>query len=111
MGARSRAHLTRFTVRHALGTWRGWPGPHPTQAAWHPWVSPSFFAPCECHPGVAVAPKTGLLFSRQKAWELPWGRTGPGPGHCALALGTMSLPYLFEVTLVFGKGKFHCVIV
>jgi len=70
VGARSRARLTRFSVSCALGPWRGWPGPFPTQAAWHPWVGPSFFAPCECGPGAAVAP----LCSQQKAWELPWGR-------------------------------------
>ena len=38
----------------------------------------------------------------------------PGPGQaagCARLGTTLYCVYLFEVTLVLGKGKFHCVIV
>lgn len=55
---------------------------------------------------------TGLLSSQQRARELPWPRRGPQTGHCELAWQRRPrCAYLFEVTLVLGEGKFHCVVV
>lgn len=61
---------------------------------------------CSCHHR-----ETGLPFSQRRARELP--RDHPGPQAAARSPWEQRphRVYLFEVTLVLGKGKFHCVIV
>lgn len=55
--------------------------------------------------------ETGLLCSQPRAGEPPRDRLGLRQAAVPRLGQSPCYVYLFEVTLVLGKGKFHCVIV